>query len=1310
MKIIPINRDLNKSDLPNGTIIHSSNMEINKQYNALTNLDGMGIQKVYTNHDICGIIDGPMSIIYFLKNKITNDSKIVKFINNIYNDVIVDSLLNFDVDRPIQGVQTLNNKQETIIIFWEVYGNENPPRYLNLDCLPFTLNPSKGFSNLNDVELLRLFLPTGNSTITLSNVYNNGGLLETGVYWVGIKGKLYDNSSTNIITLSDPIVISAKDELNTYIINDKPSGIQVNKSFDITISGLDYNYPKIEVYIGVNIGNVFRAFLFGEFTGDFTVPYKIKIDTLLDKPEIPIEELYIPNIGFKTVRSGTLINGRLALGNIEYYTDSASLQSIANNAVIKWTKNTTPIKLVGYKDSFIDPKTIPLKGFRAGEVYAFYLAFKYKNGEWSKAYHIPGRSFNIGEIDPVPQTYYNAPHVVKNFEVTETAMSNGTMGYWQNEDEEYDVCSGLTGKVRHHRFPTLNSLEQWGHPFVINEYNTADWNATFNSNLSASNTTSGYGDDDGNLNIAYSSTNENVVSIYSAGTQILTFGIVSDLTVTTASGSLPKAITIKAILYRRAFAAGTIPEFDTIYEETFVDIGARINKYFTVNVPAGYGVAVIVRANGTTPFTGTVKVNGKFDASGNLLYKPLGIDVSNIVIPTNLQKDIIGWGIFYAERNSLNSLVCASGLIQDYKVSGGASGEYYKLHNFDMLVDRLKYPDYLRLEYNWERANVALPQNKFINSTVTNKDTSLWHPFYEIHKPGYIPKNTKGSSMASPAFEEHFEFNLYRAIDPFGDKAWFYYVTAYHLNKNCYYDYRNQSLLFTGRNVNVTNTFANSITGGDTYVSYHIANVNLKENSNTSTTYTEVFLDAFIETNNNPNFRYVNSSNWWEYYSSDKLPYAIPVPSGGDPSLLFGDTYNYDKTFTCFRLEKVFPAPCENLCNNNLTEPYLIARSAKKDNNSNIENLRTFLALDYYNIQDKSKGPITNLAALGRTLIINMQFTTYIAEIKDVMRNDSDLSIYLGTGDIFDRDPIEISPDYIGKAGCDSKWSCRVTENGYIFADRNKSKVYLFDGKLNDMSEIGLKFYFNDNLDHGFSVDNPFKYQGLFGIFKSDKYYLIKSNPTTINSFIYVFDFDYKGWISDHTHGANLAAINKDNFQFIRSIANDITIISDSVNSDHSKFFDQDLTPLPAFVDILLNPKQNANKVWDSVLWATDVLNNGRKILETITHIMVYNDNQCTGLIPVNVKENIVYEHITSANSVNVWSFNKLKDLLKDNQAPFLDKKFNLDTTNIKPNKDWFKKANIFSDWIVVRLYIDNIKNYKYFVKDVFVNSKNRIK
>jgi hypothetical protein len=1316
MKIIPINRDVNKSDLPNGTLIHSANIEINKQYNSYTNLKGMGIQKEYKNYDICGIIDGPMSIIYFLKNKTNNESLIVRFMNNTYTDIIIDALLNFDVDRPIQGVQTFNNKQENIIIFWEVYGSINPPRYLNIDCMPFTLNPSKGFSSLGDVELLNLFLPTGNTNIILDEVFNAGGLLETGVYWVAIKGKLYDNSTSNIIGISAPIVISAKDSLSSYLQNDKPSGIQVNKSFDVLISGLDYNYPKIEVYVGTKIENQFRAFLFGEFSGDFSTPYKMRVDTLLDKPEIPIEELFIPSVGFKSVRSGTLINGRLALANVEYYSDNLNLQLIANNVQIKWTKNTTPIKLVGYKNSFLDPKTIPLKGFRAGEVYAFYIAFKYKNGEWSKAYHIPGRAPVLGETDPVIQKYENAPHIIRNFEVTETADATGKMGYWENKDEVYDSCSWQVGKVRHHRFPTLYSLEDWGFPFIENDYNTADWNATFNTSLAVSNSTSGFGDDDGFLGIAYPTTHENVASIKNTtgSTQILTFGINSDLTVTSPSGSLPKAITVRAIIYKRTFLTGSIPEYDIIYEESFVDIGAHINKMFTIEIPNNYGVAVIVRANGSTPFTGSLIVNGKMESTGNLFYRPLGIDVSNVVIPSNLQKDIIGWSIFYAERNNLNSLVCASGLIQDYKHRSGASGEYQKLHNFDMLVDRYRFPDYMRLEYEYQRSSITIPQNKFIRASVNAISDQYWYPFYEINKPAYIPKNTKGSSLTAPAFEEHFEFNLFRPIRTFVNDSingYFYYVTSYYLNPNCYYNYRNQTLLFTGRIVSPTTTSSNAIVGGDTYVGLQVANANLKENTN-NTVYKECFIDCYVELNNNINFRYVESTNWWEFYSADKLPYTIPVPSGGDPTLLYGDTYRYDKTFTCFHLEKVFPAPCENICNNNLTEPYLIARSAKRDNNSNVENLRTFLALDYYNIQDKTKGKITNIAALGRSLIINMEFTTYVAEIKDVVQNNSALSIYLGTGDIFDRDPIEVAPDYVGKAGCDSKWSCRVTENGYIFADRNKGKVYLFDGKLNDISEMGLKFYFDNNLNHNFTIDNPYKYQGLFGIFKSDKYYLIKSSPVNNDCFIYVFDFDFKGWISDHTHGANLAAINKDNLQFIRSFINDdVTIISDSVPANYCVFFDKDMPALPSYVDILLNPKATTNKIWDSILWNTDVYdNNGRLILDTITHIMIYTENQCTGLIPINVKENLVFGHKNSANSVNTWAFNKIRDVLKNKETYFLDKKFNLDTTNITASRDWFKKGNFFNDWVIVRLYIDNLKNQRYFIKDLFSNAKNRIK
>lgn len=136
------------------------------------------------------------------------------------------------------------------------------------------------------------------------------------------------------------------------------------------------------------------------------------------------------------------------------------------------------------------------KGYRRGEVYAFYISFVLKDGSESFAYHIPGRDI-VSPIEDDWTTFqalsggYGAYNTfVKTSEITDTdpnarvyqyfdtsyigsVPSSSNMGYWKNLSERYpgtrdfeiwtvgpsgeSIYTGKTlegNNVRHHRMPS----------------------------------------------------------------------------------------------------------------------------------------------------------------------------------------------------------------------------------------------------------------------------------------------------------------------------------------------------------------------------------------------------------------------------------------------------------------------------------------------------------------------------------------------------------------------------------------------------------------------------------------------------------------------------------------------------------------------------------------------------------------------------------------------------------------------------------------------------------------------------------------
>ena len=143
-----------------------------------------------------------------------------------------------------------------------------------------------------------------------------------------------------------------------------------------------------------------------------------------------------------------------------------------------------------------------------------------------------------------------------------------------------------------------------------------------------------------------------------------------------------------------------------------------------------------------------------------------------------------------------------------------------------------------------------------------------------------------------------------------------------------------------------------------------------------------------------------------------------------------------------------------------------------------------------------------------------------------------------------------------------------------------------------------------------------------------------------------------------------------------------------------------------SYIDLVFNTPKDVTKVLNGVVWRTDVKDgNGINLYsKTITSVMVYNDTQCSGIIPVNVVAN--WYNKDSGRSLNgEWFFNKIRDYVIDNTSAILDDNNQPVNNNVnKFLKKWYDNSLFISNFIVLRLIYDNANTNDLYITDVKVN------
>jgi hypothetical protein len=191
-------------------------------------------------------------------------------------------------------------------------------------------------------------------------------------------------------------------------------------------------------------------------------------------------------------------------------------------------------------------------------------------------------------------------------------------------------------------------------------------------------------------------------------------------------------------------------------------------------------------------------------------------------------------------------------------------------------------------------------------------------------------------------------------------------------------------------------------------------------------------------------------------------------------------------------------------------------------------------------------------------------------------------------------------------------------------------------------------------------------------------------------------------WVFFHTYKPD----------FYLESRNQLYTIKDNAIYKHNsgpfgKFYEE--VPSSFFIDVVLT--EGKETLLAAVQWVTEVLTASGKDQEhfTFTHVTAWNNYQCTGrLTTESAFKDLSYESMRK--SKGAWSFNLLRDALKNNDDEFLDTLFNnfaVKTSQLAVNLPWYKRQLLQDDHFVVRLEFDNILDLQINLMDVGASMDN---
>lgn len=684
------------------------------------------------------------------------------------------------------------------------------------------------------------------------------------------------------------------------------------------------------------------------------------------------------------------------------------------------------------------------------------------------------------------------------------------------------------------------------------------------------------------------------------------------------------------------------------------------------------------------------------DVTGTQFTKVLGVKFDNIEFPPSIADKIQGYQICYAKRDFYNSTIVSQSYFEGspFRTAGlnrgGGQMRKIRYHAFDSLLN--KYPTI----GTYMKINFGIDDTTDVNTDpdaykISDKDSSV----RKITRLEYAPEDNSAfkfpgedGSESNKNKEERLHIELVED-NLSGFNTFQGSLSVYR--KDVYLDFSNQPLVSTGKTYHISGTgiySTGTVYGGDIFRVLQGINI-------TNNLYNTVRLDeddedqgqgksfyTFAESKDNVHYRYddlTDPDNPKSYY-----------PKRNDSNV-----YLYNKDFSSLNdLNPVFP---KSLAESVTSFPYRIARGVLTGLEDSTLNWRLFRPLDYYEMR-KDRGELTNLESYGKQLIIHMSDGLFRTITQDRFKGGV-VEVNLGTGDIFAREPDEILPNDSGYAGTESQVSAIVTKMGYVFIDEKRGKVFILSSQLQELSIIGLRDFFRDDLEKvlpvGFKEDSPFNNAGFtIAMDEHNNRLLLTKRNDASESFTLSYSIELQKWAFFHDYTPEM----------MFSLDNKLYSYGEQGfykhNSDSNRGTYYNGTSYESYIDIVFSEPNTMNKLFYALKWVSEVKGDNGAYFhnDTVTKAFVYNSYQASKEIPLERLRNMRKED-------SHWSFNDFRDLVTDdtrnNRVPFMDDDNKVIPSTIYSSTSSFKKRRFIDNYLVVRLYFDNLDNKALFLYDV---------
>lgn len=270
------------------------------------------------------------------------------------------------------------------------------------------------------------------------------------------------------------------------------------------------------------------------------------------------------------------------------------------------------------------------------------------------------------------------------------------------------------------------------------------------------------------------------------------------------------------------------------------------------------------------------------------------------------------------------------------------------------------------------------------------------------------------------------------------------------VRQNVYVPFTGQSLVRMGR-ANLGDSII--FYGGDVYISdysFHTYGWWVSDQGQTSEDWfkgTKVVRRFICETVSNLYSRYEEAANTYsKFYPKsslayqDKNNYLTNFIRTNDPN-----QFGYSKDSNALD-DLISTGIFDTFADSVTTHIHRIHRGGKFSKQTKLRSWRTFLPLDYYELQKNMGRPI-RVEGMDDRLLIHCENALLLTQDKAKLESDI-IAITLGSGDIFQFQPQEGLSSKQGYAGTQHELATIRTPDGYIFIDSKSGQVFLYKGTL----------------------------------------------------------------------------------------------------------------------------------------------------------------------------------------------------------------------------------------------------------------------